>query len=113
MATAATRRQPQQADVDRSAELRVPGGVGLVEGVAVDPPVQAVGEERPQMQQHDRSGEDPQQRERSHADQATEQLVEARHERRGHLIPSRTSGAPQDPGRGGSALCQEVTLASR
>ena len=46
MATAATAASAEQADVDRARQLRIPGGVGLVEGVLVGPPVEAVGEER-------------------------------------------------------------------
>ena len=62
------RRQPEQPDVDRLGELRIPVGVGLVEGVPVGLAVQAVGEERPQVQEHDRAGQHPQQGEGPHAD---------------------------------------------
>ena len=55
MATAATAAEPQQPDVERAGQLRVPGGVGLVEGVAVDRARPGVGEERPQVQEHDRA----------------------------------------------------------
>ena len=71
------RREREQPDVHRAGQLGIPGGVGLVEGVPVGPPVQTVGEEGAQMQEHDRTGQHPQQREGPHADRAAEQVVEA------------------------------------
>jgi hypothetical protein len=50
------RGEEEQADVERARELGVPGGVGLVERVAVDVPVQGVGEERPQAHEHGGTG---------------------------------------------------------
>jgi hypothetical protein len=69
----------EQADVDRAGQLGIPGGVGLVEGVAVDAAVERVREEGPQAQQHRRAGQHAQQRERAHADRATEQLIQRVH----------------------------------
>ena len=104
------RRQPEQPDVDRLGQLRIPGGVGLVEGVPVGLPVQAVGEERRQMQEHDRAGQHPQQGERPHADRTAEQVVErgdhaaeaGRRTKpgRAHPAPSRTGSAGPRPGVG-------------
>ncbi len=118
----ARRGQPEQSDVHGLGQLRIPGDVGLVEGVPVGPPVQAVGEEGVQMQEHDRAGQHPQQREGAHADGAAEQVVEpvdqpAGTERRAdrgrvHPAPPRTSLRSSST-RGGSSLCQDVTLASR
>ena len=74
------------------------------------------------MQEDGRAGQHPQQREGPHADRTAEQLVEAgdraaaagRRADRGrvHSAPSRTS-LRSTPTRGGSALCQDVTRASR
>ena len=75
------------------------------------------------MQQHDRAGQDPQQRECPHADRTTEQVVEPRRACRGAGAVRRprprsprgsAEPAPQDlRPAGGSALCQDVTVASR
>ena len=70
------RPDAQHADVQRPRQLRVPGRVGLVERVPVDPPVPGVEEERAQVEQHDRADQHPQQRHRPHAHAAAEQLVD-------------------------------------
>jgi hypothetical protein len=72
--------QPEQADVERPWQLRIPGRVRLVEGVPVDLTMRGVADERPQMHQHDRSDEHPQQRRCAHAHPAAEQLVETSEE---------------------------------
>ena len=116
------RRQPEQGHVERVGQLGIPRGVGLVEGVAVGPPVQGVGEERLEVQEHGRARQHPQQRERAHAHATAEQLVQPREQPAGlgrradrgrvHPAPSRTR-LRRTSTWGGSALCQEVTLASR
>ncbi len=100
------RRRARAGRRRRPGQLRVPGGVGLVEGVAVDAAVERVGEERPQVQQHDRAGQHPQQRQRPHAHRPAEQLVERRGRAasrvdRASPCASRTRLAGRDPGRVG------------
>ena len=68
--------EPEQSDVHPARQLWIPGGIRLVERIAVDPPVQGVRQERLQVQEHDRTDEHAQQRERAHADRAPEQFVE-------------------------------------
>ena len=71
------------------------------------------------MQHDNRPRQHAQQRERAHADRLAEQRVEAGHragrrtDRGGaHPAPSRIR-LRKTSTRGGSALCQEVTVASR
>ena len=93
-----------------------------MEDVLVGAPVQRVGQERREVQEHDRADEHAQQRERAQADLAAEQLVEPGDQRRRRLRgaarparSSRTASRPAaedlDPRRVG--VVPGVTRASR
>jgi hypothetical protein len=38
------RSQPEQPDINRFGQLRIPGGIGFIEAVLIGPPVPTVGE---------------------------------------------------------------------
>ena len=99
----------EHGHIQRMGKVRVPGRVRLVEDVPIDDAAGRLLQEGPQVEQHDRAGQDAEDRYSAHGHPPAEQLVEP--------LPGRGHGALRSlcstTWNGPSTLRQYVTVASR